>query len=373
MHAIGRHSRAIGLYSKYTTSRHVRAGSEAELIAQINRIGIETGCRFLMTVSETDLMLMYRVQHQLNSVKAILPDKQALTTVLDKERTLNLAQQLGINTPISWAVKDWQQLHERQADIEFPLVLKWSNPHRVAARVSSHGQTLDKYKYIYDWPSLEAYLAPFAELGEFPIIQKYCRGYGLGQMIFMHGGEARLKFQHRRTAEWPPEGGSSAVCRSLPSTDNPEQMEQSITLLKRLNWSGPAMVEYRFDPQVQQATLMEINGRLWGSQPLAYHSGAHFVWLWFQAGSGMDLDTINEYRSGIECRFMIPEVKRLMRILFQSGAIQDRDFKPRKLEELLKFLFAFVKPTTRYYVFLIRDPKPFFADIWQIVLKLLRV
>lgn len=39
------------------------------------------------------------------------------------------------------------------------------------------------------------------------------------------------------------------------------------------------MVEYRFDSKSQRAVLMEINGRYWGSFPLAVHCRAGFAFL----------------------------------------------------------------------------------------------
>ena len=38
------------------------------------------------------------------------------------------------------------------------------------------------------------------------------------------------------------------------------------------------MVEYRHEPGSGRYWLMEVNGRFWGSQPLAWHCGAHFAW-----------------------------------------------------------------------------------------------
>src|SRR5690606_28748671 len=89
---------------------------------------------------------------------------------------------------------------------------------------------------------------------------------------------ATLCFQHERLHEWPPEGGVSTLCRSVPLERHQEQMAKSVALLVSLGWSGPAMVEYRYDPGRGRYVLMEINGRFWGSQPLAYHCGAHFAW-----------------------------------------------------------------------------------------------
>ena len=77
---------------------------------------------------------------------------------------------------------------------------------------------------------------------------------------------------------------SAAASRSLPasaSASAPDAhaalMERSEALLRAIGWEGPAMVEYRYDEATGAAVLMEINGRLWGSLPLAGHAGAEFA------------------------------------------------------------------------------------------------
>ena len=97
-------------------------------------------------------------------------------------------------------------------------------------------------------------------------------------MIFLDRGEVLLRLRHRRISKWPPEGGTSTVCESLPLSLNAELFAKSEALLRLIGWEGAAMVEYRLDPRTGRAALMEINGRFWCSLPLAYHSGVPFAW-----------------------------------------------------------------------------------------------
>src|SRR3546814_10116516 len=90
-------------------------------------------------------------------------------------------------------------------------------------------------------------LSKYASLGIFPLIQEYCPGTGLGQMFLTLNGDVLVEFQHERSLEWPPEGGSSAICRSVPLERHAQLRGRSRDLLRRLNWTGVAMVEERFD------------------------------------------------------------------------------------------------------------------------------
>jgi len=116
--------------------------------------------------------------------------------------------------------------------------------------------------------------------------------------------------------------------------------------------------------------LMEINGRFWGSLPLAYHSGAHFPYLYYRLfGLGLPVDAPG-YRAGVRCRYMVPETKRLARVLFAAHKIPDRSLSFKRLPELLSYLADFVRPCSHYFVFDRRDPQPFFRDVQQILSKI---
>src|SRR3546814_15710213 len=105
--------------------------------------------------------------------------------------------------------------------------------------------------------------------------QEYCPGTGLGQMFLTLNGDVLVEFQHERSLEWPPEGGSSAICRSVPLERHAQLRARSRDLLRRLNRNGVATVEYRFDRATETYVYMEINGRFWGSLPRGIAAGVH--------------------------------------------------------------------------------------------------
>lgn len=242
----------------------------------------------------------------------------------------------------------------------------------MAERLGSIGREPEKLRYYYERDELLSELVALDAIGVYPLLQEYAAGYGLGQMIFMHRGQPALVFQHRRLAEWPPEGGVSAVCESLPRDTHADLLERSIALLRALQWSGPAMVEYRYDESTGEACLMEINGRYWGSQPLAFHAGAHFAWYAYATAERQAPPSSAPYRVGLRCRFFVPELKRLVRILFHPERIQDRRLRFDRFRELVRFFGWYLDPRTRYYVFSLSDPRPFLADLWYMLRKLAR-
>ena len=251
----------------------------------------------------------------------------------------------------------------------FPAVLKWKDPNAVSSRLRAHGLALEKAEYVYDAEQWLAAARRYEPLGVWPIVQTYCPGQGLGQFFHMHEGMAVRRFQHVRVAEWPPEGGFSSVCDAVPLDRHQALQERSIALLRHIGWEGVAMVEYRWDPATDRAVLMEINGRFWGSFPLAVHSGAGFALLAYRTAIGLPLGDLPPPRQDLRCRMVATELKRLVRILLQPGRIADRAFRIRPAAELWRFVADFLRPGVRYYLWSVDDPRPFWADLGNLLRK----
>jgi len=374
---LGRSEHALGMASRYLERGLVRAREPEALVAQLAELAAQLGpapdgklgnaCLF--AVSENDIALLNRYRERLGGYRIMFPSQVLMDRVLHKDRTYEAAARVGVRTPRTEQITELAQLDAVAATLRYPVVLKWANPHEVAAALSTAGLALDKTHYCHTQQELLDYLRPYARASVYPLIQEYCAGYGLGQFVLMKDGVAHFTFQHRRMHEWPPEGGFSSMCAALPQDDHAALMARSVALLRELEWEGIAMVEYRHDPDTGESALMEINGRFWGSLPLAYHAGARFPSLMYRlSGLGQAIAPA-PYRSGVRCRYMLPETKRLLRILLAPHRIADKKLHFRPLPELGNYLLDFVRPGMRYYVFELKDPGPFFSDLWQMLKK----
>lgn len=365
VHGIGRTRASIALYSRHVHSRHRRPAGDAPLRALLLDLHRETGCTAIMTVAESDIVWLQAERARLAPLVPLVPDAGAMARVLDKAQTLRAAEALGIQTPQTWLWPDLTAMERDLPDLTFPAVLKWSHPARVGGALARLGLPREKLRYVHTAVELRQWMTSYAPVGELPLVQRHYPGQGLGQMLLLHNGEPVLRFQHLRLAEWPPEGGFSVVCESLAANANADLFAKSIALLRALGLDGPAMVEYRYDPRTGQAVLMEVNGRFWGSLPLAYHAGAPFAWTTFALGAlGHGPTPQAPYRVGMRCRFLLPELKRLLRITFQRQLVPDRTLRFHLMREWLGFFGGFLRPGTRYFVFALDDPLPFFADLW---------
>lgn len=354
--AITRDADSFLKHSRYATQAvHRPKGALASWLPQLaKKLRIEA----VMAIGESDLVELAELKQCSHAFQIAAPDPDTLDLVLDKSALLAKAESLGLTVPWSLQPEQPDSADFKAANVSFPLIAKWSNPLEIQPHLEAAGIAFEKVRYFQTMDEVEAYLTSLAPLGRWPLFQEYCPGYGLGQMFHLADGEVTLRFQHRRLREWPLTGGVSSFCQAVPLSEHTELRALSETLLRELKWSGPAMVEYRFDPQTGIARLMEINGRFWGSLPLATAAGVHFAWETYRHAflQSPEAHGQPEYPP-CKARYMAPELKNLRDVTL------GRQPAKAKASFLFRFLSDFFDRSVHYYLFSRRDPKPFFFDI----------
>lgn len=370
VHGIARSATSIAAASRHCTAFTLRP--DAPIATWLPALIAQTGARAVFAISESDLLDLADLPPMVGDCHILVPRRDRLDSVLDKLRTLDAARAAGLQVPETWQPLPDEDFDGRARQLPYPLVAKWANPPEIMPILEGAGLEWLKTEYVRDAAQLTALLARYRSIQRWPLIQQYCRGVGLGQMLYMRDGEASLRFQHRRLHEWPPEGGVSTLCRAEPLTRHATQMALSEKLLRTLGWDGQAMVEYRYDADAGCYWLMEVNGRFWGSLPLAWHCGAHFAWESYRRTVLGQTDAAPPVRDRLRARYMVPETKRLARLLAAPKHISDPFFQRRPVADLIAYLAAFFDPRMRYYVLTFSDPRPWARDIGQIVRKALR-
>lgn len=361
--AVGKSPRAVGRYSRFTARFVARPRHRAigEWLPDLIR---ETGAAVLLAISEGDLLQLADLPDVIGGCRILTPRAAPLSLVLDKNRTLAAAARIGIETPPGWQPIAGEDFAQRARALSYPAVLKWSDPPAMWAALDAAGLPFEKTEYATGAEDLLARLARYDALGQWPMVQGWCGGYGFGQMLMMADGKARLRFQHRRLREFPASGGVSTLCESVPLTEHRAQMEKSEALLAAIGWEGPAMVEYRHDPATGRYWLMEINGRFWGSLPLARHAGAYFAWEQYRAALPQVGSTPQRPYRARRVRYAVPDTKRLIDVLrAPARAAAPGQAPPRRWRELLAYGRDMLNPSTGSYVWDWRDPLPLFGDI----------
>jgi len=365
-HALARHSRHVHRF--ILTPR----GEDQPLARWLPSLIEESGAKLLFAIGEQALLELAELSEIIHGCQILTPRREQLANVLDKSRTLAIARELGFSVPESWHPVAGEDFQVRAAAVHYPVVLKWSDPPALWPKLEAAGLPFLKAEYAANPAELIECLSRYDSLGQWPMVQSWCKGYGLGQMLLMEDGQAVLRFQHRRLREYPATGGVSTLCTALPADSHRAQMQLSERLLAALDWRGSAMVEYRYDPATGRYWLMEVNGRFWGSLSLASQCGVPFAWEAYRRAVLPDTPG-HAPRPGWplrRARFVLPDTKRLL-TLWANPALPTQSGGPRasRWRETLHWLADFLHPRTGYYIWSWRDPAPFFMDMITAVLR----
>ena len=245
----------------------------------------------------------------------LLPPLESLRIAQDKGRTLDLARELGIPAPKTWAPESAREFAAKVLQLR-PGEFVTKPRSGTGSSGVKYGDALTEEQWLEHWKLFGAML-----------IQERVPAEGRGQgvsVLMDQKGECIAAFAHERLQQYPNSGGPSTDRQSIEA---PELIEWSVRLLKKLSWRGIAMVEWKLDPRDGKAKLMEINPRFWGSLELAVRSGIDFPKLYAEAALGNVTAKVERYPAQVRCRWMIPG--EILRYLTQE--------KSRR-ESLLRFL-----------------------------------
>lgn len=262
---------SLGFRSRYVAERLIYPSPKrhpAEFVQGVlGAIGAR-GIDLVIPVTDAAILPLSTERSRLAGVRVAMPEPDALSMVTDKERTFALAAELGIPAPRSVLVESGDEAARAAARFGWPVVLKPRS-----SRVFRDGASIEAFEVAYanDPEDLAARLRRFEGRSQI-LVQEYCAGVGHGVGVLMHAGRPLAAFQHRRVHELPLTGGVSSLRESVPL--DPTLYRHAVSLLAAMHWTGLAMVEFKVGPQ--GPSLMEVNGRVWGSLPLAVMSGVDF-------------------------------------------------------------------------------------------------
>jgi protein-tyrosine-phosphatase/predicted ATP-grasp superfamily ATP-dependent carboligase len=323
-------SRAIRNAVRLPSSRDEPEAFVEALLNLIHSGGYDT----LLPCSDPGLVA---VSNHYDRLRALLhvgcPPPSVIECVLDKRKTMKVAATCGILTPATYTPTDVFALRELRYELQFPVIAK---------PLSKLDETIHKFKlrYFANFQDLEKTFLNDPQFGTTYLLQEYCAGEGVGIEVLLHENEPVALFQHRRVRELPPTGGGSVVCVS--ESIDPFLRDQAVDLLRELGWEGVAMVEFRYDRPAHKAILMEVNGRYWGSLPLAIHAGIDFPLYEWQLAHGEEIRVPSSYAPGMRCRWLVGDVQRLYAVLTDP---KDDGFpRSSNWSEMVSFVKDFFAP-----------------------------
>ena len=262
--------------------------------------------------------------------------------------------ELGVPVPRQIEATTLDLLRQAATELGFPVFLKPETSSRLPnpfARQNVHRAG--------DSAQLERYGAEILAYG--PVLaQQNVSGIGVGVEFLSHEGEILTAFQHERVHE-APGGGRSGYRRSVLL--DPEMYGAVEQLARALKYTGLAMVEFKQDPATRRWALLEVNGRVWGSLPLAIAAGVDFPRYLYEMLVLGRRDFPKRYRANLYCRHWTADLGWL-----RSKTSADRRDKSLTIQpkaSLGSEIFNIVSGRERSDTFQFVDPLPAFVDLKQ--------
>ncbi len=219
--------------------------------------------------------------------------EETLEDCLDKRRTFQVAERIGVPTPRTFYPRDTRELMELEGQIPLPAIVK-----PVVARFdfrSGEASKICTFPKVFGskavradtFPELVKQFQRVAALGIEACVQEEIPGGQdllYGSTLYANAdSEALGVFVRTKLRQTPADFGTMTLGRAIASE---EVRETSVRMAKALGFKGICGMEYKYDPRDGQYKFLEINprGELWMN--LANHCGVNLPYLKYRDLTG---------------------------------------------------------------------------------------
>jgi len=358
----GRSVFSMGRLSKYSKKFYRYddpVKSKADFVKSLTDILVCLNPDYIFPCSDLTLLPIYTSNlYSRFKDKLILPDKQNYFIACDKKEMNDLAEKCNVRIP--------PRIDKNKIDnTVFPFVLKPSRSKYYVDNKIIYGIRT----FITDESQLKNTLEYIHKFDPTPLLQQIVSGKGYGIFIAAKEGQIFASFAHQRIREIPPSGGMSTMRKSIHV--NNYLLDAAKKLIKALNWTGIAMLEFKGESE-EMAYFLEMNPRPWGSMDLAVSAGMDFPMMMMDIYvNKLNLTELigkynKIYQLNHHSQWIIGEFTYLGHII-----ISKKYHQKKTLQNIFK-VFLDRPRKISYDTFKLKDPLPFFLEIIyvaKIVLK----
>lgn len=258
-------------------------------------------CDAVLPFSErSTAMVLSHVAEMPHNICVPMENLKIFHQLNDKWSVYKEAAKVGLPVPATIAIDSVTDL-KRTDTLGFPLVLKCCRASgRDAIRICSNFDELETaYAQITSGEETYSFFSK-----SMVIAQEYINGKIYDGCFALKQGQVVASMTQIREWTIPPSGGFGAFNK----TQNiPELHAYGQRFFERMEWSGPAQMEWILDSRDKQYKLIEINPRFWGTLGLALKAGILFPQAVLASAMNESLPEMLEPADGIEFRWLFQE------------------------------------------------------------------
>lgn len=237
--------------------------------------------------SDDDRALLNISQHRERLKKHYLflyPEEQTVSSLLDKQRFIELSEEYNLPAPASHQVRSYRQFTAIASEVQFPCIIKPTQRHywwgdefietvgfyRKAIKCSNRNELEQLYQKI-------------SKVNPSVVIQEYvCGGddsHYSANLLVDKQGELQGHYIAQKKRIYPIKAGTGTYVETL---DNEEVLDASLQVIHKLGLNGLVNVQFKQDSRSGEYRLLEVHIRnsLWSR--LGAQAGANLAHMYYE-------------------------------------------------------------------------------------------
>lgn len=277
-----------------------------------------------------------------------LPLASVVDVVVDKRRTYEAAQQLGVPVPGFGYVQDADALARLSRQLSYPAVIKTVMSHTGASMI------VGKVLRVESAEDLDAWYRRPGSCWNSVVVQEMIPGgdealWTVGAYLNSESRPLGIFCGHK-LRQYPPGFGT---CSLGECAWNPRVVRLGLRLLRGIGYVGPAQVEFKHDSRDGEFKLMEINARTWLWHTLATDGEVDLAYLMYLDQIGEPTATRVLGKPGARWLSLVADTASARRYM-QGGELSWRAW------------LCSWRGVQKLDVLSLRDPLPFLTVLWNV-------
>lgn len=273
-------------FSRYTSqffSYRCNGGNAAKLAA-IEETLKRTHVDIILPVDTSTMRLLSAHGASLLAKTALapLPDVEAIDIAENKWLLAQWLQKHQIPRPTTLLYQANVSFEQALDTLIFPVLLK---PTQQVGDVGIGGRGIQIFKQ-------SSALLEFCKENATTeyVVQSFINGYDIDCSVLCRQGKIQA---YTIQKGFMAGSGRFAPPAGIEFVANAKIYDVIKTLVEKMNWTGIAHFDLRYDEQDQQVKVIEINARFWGSLLGSFYAGVNFPYLTCLTGLGLAIPKID--------------------------------------------------------------------------------
>jgi len=349
----------LAAHSKYSSGAWAIESSpdSATFLDEVEALARKLDVGSIITIAEGYHLALIRGRERFEpQIRILSPPAEAFAKATDKHFMHSLCLKLGV--PVADGTTLDRLMDAGGNGLKFPLVL------RSKRQIGSDADRQAPWKAAYaeDEASLERLYQSLRSRADNVLVQEYHPGVEDYVQVLMHAGEPFAVGEYLGEHHMPLAGGVTVqrvTCRHEPVIGD------AVRLLQAIGWEGIAGVQFHYDPATGRYVFLEINPRFVGGLPTVIRAGLHAPFLLWQSHFEPENMRPPRYRLGLRSRILGGDANWMLAMI-RGDQLPPGQKRLGKLSAGARFLWN-CGPWTKDDTFYLRDIKPFWVDLRQMI------